>query len=124
MTTTLERNTTKRDTPRTEYVLPPVNIREDKDAYVLEAEMPGVNKDLLEVSVEGSELTILGHRPPEPAKGTLLLRERRPVDFRRVFEIDPAIDTTGIRATMQQGLLTLTLPKSERVKPRRIEVAG
>lgn len=124
MSTTTERSTSDRETARTEFVLPPVNIREEKDAYVLEAEMPGVNKSSLEVLVEGSELTIIGHRNAEPVNGTVLLRERRPTDYRRVFEIDPAIDTNGISAAMQQGLLTLTLPKSERVKPRRIKVAG
>ena len=122
MSTTLERNATDRGTGRSEFVLPAVNIREEKDAYVLEAEMPGVNKEALEVLVEGSELTLVGHRTLASAQGKTLLRERQAVDYRRVFEIDPAIDTSGIRASMQQGLLTLTLPKSERVKPRRIAV--
>jgi len=53
----------------------------------------------------------------------LLLRERSAVDYRRVFELDPAIDTSKISAKMEQGMLTLTLPKSEQVKPRKIIVS-
>lgn len=109
--------------PRTvEYVAPEVNIFEDKDGYVLEAEMPGVNKDGLEITLEGNEITIIGHRSLEPLSGSALLQESEPADFRRLFELDPAIDTARITARMDQGILTLALPKSERVKPRKIKV--
>ena len=50
-------------------------------------------------------------------------RERSVADYRRVFELDPAIDTNKISAKMEQGMLTLTLPKSEQVKPRKITVS-
>jgi HSP20 family protein len=108
--------------PQTEYVLPEVNIFETKDGYTVEAEMPGVSKDGLEITLEGTEITIVGHRRNEPASGTPLFRERSHADFRRVFELDPAIDASKIAAKMEQGVLTLTLPKSEEVKPRRINV--
>jgi HSP20 family protein len=108
--------------PRLEYVSPDVNIFETKDGYVLEAEMPGVNKDGLEITLEGNEITIVGHRKSEAVPGTPLFRERTLVDYRRVFELDPAIDTARIAAKMDQGMLSLTLPKSERVKPRKIAV--
>jgi len=107
-----------------EYVTPPVNIFETSDGYALEAEMPGVNRDGLEVTLEGNEITIVGRRAVEPVTGELLLRERSPAAYRRVFELDPAIDTGKISAKMEQGVLTLLLPKSERVKPRRIAVEG
>jgi len=107
---------------RQEYLLPDVNIFETKDGYVLEAEMPGVSKDGLEVTLEGNEITIVGHRLTEVTSGELLFRERRLADYRRVFELDPAVDTTKVSAKMEQGVLTLTLPKSERVKPRKIAV--
>jgi HSP20 family protein len=106
-----------------EFVVPVVNIFETGDGYALEAEMPGVNKDGLEITLEGNEITILGRRTAEPVNGELLLRERSAADYRRVFELDPAIDTNQISAKMEQGMLTLTLPKSERVKPRKITVS-
>jgi HSP20 family protein len=108
--------------PEQEYVSPDVNIVETKDGYVLEAEMPGVSKDGLEVTLEGNEMTLVGHRQNEAVTGTPLFRECKLLDFRRVFELDPAIDTARIAAKMDQGVLSLTLPKSEKVKPRRIAV--
>ena len=105
-----------------EYVSPEVNIYENKDGYLLQAEMPGVSKDGLDITLEGNEITIVGHRRMPDLPGAVLLRESHQADFRRVFELDPAIDTSKVVARMDQGVLTLTLPKSERVKPRRISV--
>jgi HSP20 family protein len=106
-----------------EYTSPTVNLSESKDAYLLEAEMPGVNKDGLEVLLEGNELTIVGHRQPENIDAELLYRESKPREFRRVFVLDPSIDTKKISAQIDQGVLRLNLPKAERVKPRKIQVA-
>ena len=105
-----------------EYLVPQVNIFETKDGYVLEAEMPGVNKEGLEITLEGNEITIVGHPHREPVRGEVLFRESPGLGYRRVFELDPAIDTSKVAARMDQGVLTLTLPKSERVKPRKINV--
>jgi len=107
---------------REEYVTPEVNIFETKEGYVLQAEMPGVGKDGLEITLEGNEITIVGRRQAEAVSGEAIFRERRPTDFRRVFELDPAIDTAKVTARMEQGVLTLNLPKSEKVKPRKISV--
>ena len=122
--------TIQRESPRTnertqalEYATPEVNIFETSEGYVLEAEMPGVNKEGLEITLEGTEITIVGRRGKEAVPGQPLLRERQLADFRRRFELDPAIDTARINAKMNQGVLTLTLPKSELVKPRKIAVS-
>jgi HSP20 family protein len=104
------------------YVSPEVNIYETPEAYTIEAEMPGVTRAGIEVTVEGNMLTFTGHRSDEPPKGTVLYRESRVADFRRVFELDPLIDASKVTAEMRQGVLVLTLPKAERVKPRRIEI--
>jgi HSP20 family protein len=117
---TLQRDNRK-ETPTT-YIAPQVNIFETKDGYVLEAEMPGVNKDGLEITLEGTEITITGHRNVEALPGSPLFQESNEADYRRVFELDPAIDTSKVSARMEQGVLTLTLPKSERLKPRKITV--
>jgi HSP20 family protein len=106
------------------YVSPLVDIYETKDAYVLQADMPGVNKQGLEVLLEDNALTIVGHRAPTPSAGDSIVRETNGNDYRRVFELDPAIDTAQIKAQMDQGVLTLDLPKAERVKPRRILVSN
>ncbi len=105
------------------YLSPEVNIYETKDEFIIEAEMPGVTKEGLEVLLEGNLLTFIGRRSEEGTKAHLLYRESRPADFRRTFELDAGIDTESISAKIDQGILTLRLPKSERVKPRKIEVS-
>jgi HSP20 family protein len=122
MKATLQKEARPANERVTEFVSPEVNIFETKDGYVLEAEMPGVNKDGLEITLEGNEITIVGHRHLEPLSGNPLFHESYYADYRRVFELDPAIDTAKVSARVDQGVLTLTLPKSERVKPRKITV--
>ncbi len=107
----------------TRYVTPRVNILETPAGYTLEAELPGVNKDGLEVSLENNELTIIGRRADAKAPGESVYRESSPYDFRRVFVLDPVIDAGKIEAKVEQGVLTLRLPKVEKAKPRKIEVA-
>ena len=124
MKTTQEKEPRKvtEGTKAVEFVTPEVNIFEMPEGYIVEAEMPGVNKDGLEITVEGNEITIVGRRADESAPVEPLLRERSSANYRRLFELDPAIDTRKINAKMHQGVLTLALPKSEEVKPRRITV--
>ena len=121
MKATLEKETNNRAV-REEYTAPDVNIFETNEGYVMQAEMPGISKDGLEITLEGDEITITGRRNPETISGETLFRERDTADYRRVFELDPAIDTARISAKIEQGVLTVTLPKSERVKPRKITV--
>ncbi len=111
-----------RGTQRLSHVTPVANILETSDGYLLEAEMPGVAKDGIEVTVENGELVIVGRRGDKEVPGTALYRESRPLDYRRVFDLDPSIDTGKITAKMEQGILSLRLPKAEEVKPRRIQV--
>jgi HSP20 family protein len=104
------------------YLTPRANISETADGYMLAAEMPGVSKDGLHVTVENGQLVIAGTRTPWKSEGTVLHRETRDFDYRRVFELDPSIDATKISAKMEQGVLKLHLPKAESVKPRKIAV--
>ena len=120
MQTTLDKQTT--NPRREEFIAPNVNIFETQEGYVLQAEMPGVSKEGLEITLEGTEITITGRRSPETVAGEPLFRERNTADYRRVFELDPAIDTGKVSAKISQGVLTVTLPKSEQVKPRKITV--
>ena len=95
---------------------PPVDIYETKEAYVLRADMPGVNKAGLDITVEGTTLTLTGKRtlarPGQP----------RAVEYRRVFELDPTIDFGKVKARVDQGVVTVELPKAEKVKPRKIKI--
>jgi len=104
------------------YLTPVADIASSGDAYVLQVEMPGVDKSGLELTVENGELVIVGHRRRIDSIGEPLYREIRTNDYRRVYELDPSIDTGKINARIDQGLLTVTLPKAETVKPRKIAV--
>lgn len=106
-----------------QFVAPVATVLESADGYTLEVEMPGVSKENLEMWVENNELTILGHRSLPSVEGTLIHRESRAENFRRTFELDPSIDAAKISAKIEQGVVTLTLPKAEQVKPRKITVA-
>lgn len=104
------------------YVTPLADVESTEIAYTIRAEMPGVDKSNLEITVDKGELAIVGRRHVEPPAGEPVYLEIRRADFRRVYELDPAVDTTKITAHIEQGILTLTLPKAEAVKPRRITV--
>jgi HSP20 family protein len=119
-----ENRTNNGDRQATEkFVAPAATVLENKDGYTLEVEMPGVSKENLEMWIENNELTILG-RPSIPSvEGTLIHSESRSENFRRSFELDPSIDGGKISAKIEQGIVTLTLPKAEQVKPRKITVA-
>jgi HSP20 family protein len=121
---TLVRETRETDRAQAEqFVAPPASVVEAPDGYTLEVEMPGVNKDGLDISVENNELTIIGRRSLPTVEGALIHHESRPENFRRTFELDPSIDGNKISAKIDQGLVTLTLPKAEHVKPRKIAVS-
>jgi HSP20 family protein len=106
-----------------QLIAPPATVLENADGYTLEVEMPGVSKDNLETWVENNELTIVGRRSMPAVEGTLLHRESRSENFRRAFELDPSIDAEKISAKIEQGVVRLTLPKAEQVKPRKIAVS-
>lgn len=106
------------------FVLPEANIVERKDSFVVTVEMPGVSKDGLELTLENNILTIIGRRRDVAPAGAVLFRESSQRDFRRVFELAPTIDGGKIQARIEQGILTVELPKAERVKPRKITVSG
>ena len=120
-------NTMVRKNPETgnreTFVAPAASVVEDADGYVLEVEMPGVNKDGLELTLEDNELTIVGRRLLPTVEGTLLHRESQRENYRRTFEIDPSIAWNKVDAKIENGILKLTLPKVEHVKPRKITVS-
>src|SRR5436853_6656263 len=120
MNTTVRENRNGERAQREQFIAPVSSLLEDSEGYTLEVEMPGVNKEGLEISVENNELTILGRRSLPSVEGTVVHRESRTNNFRRTFELDPSIDTANISAKIDQGVVTLVLPKAEQVKPRKI----
>jgi len=123
MNTTVRENRETNGAQHEQFIAPAASVMEDQNGYTLRAEMPGVNKEGLEISFENNELTIVGRRSLPAIDGTVIHRESRCENFRRVFEIDPSIDANKIIATIDQGIVTLTLPKAEAVKPRKIAVS-
>lgn len=121
--TTQESNIATAPDRKIEYVTPRVNIRQDADAYTLEIEVPGVAKDGVDITVEDNLLTVTAQRAVVNEPGRVVHRESRGADYRRSFELDPAIDTETIGANLEQGLLTVRLAKREALKPRKIAVA-
>lgn len=102
---------------------PALNVWEDDDNLYAEAELPGLSLDELEIYITGSQLTIKGERrPPEQEGGTWHRQERLYGKFSRMVELPGEVDNDKVRAEFRHGVLSLTLPKSEAVKPRRIEV--
>jgi HSP20 family protein len=102
------------------YIIPLVDVQSTPESVVLRAEMTGVNKGGVEISVEDGNLILVGHRQALNVSGDPVYLERRPVHYRRVYELDPSIDTGKITARVEDGILTVTLPKSEKVKPKKI----
>ena len=100
---------------------PAVDIRETDDAFILKCDMPGVNRDNLDVTVDGDRLTITGKTAKEP-EGKALYRETNAGNFYREFNLGDGIDRESISAEMQSGQLTICIGKSEAVKPRKIDV--
>lgn len=105
------------------FVIPPMTMFENGESFSLLLDMPGVAKRNLEVSIENNEMTVVGRRSAPVLPGTVVHREVRQADFRRAFEIDSAIDAAKITVALEQGVATISLPKAEQAKPRKITVA-
>jgi HSP20 family protein len=105
---------------------PPVNVWEDADAFHVEAELPGLTREQLQLSVTNrNQLTLQGERlPAEADKGRWHRRERGFGRFQRALKLPAPVDADKIEATFESGLLHVVLPKSEEAKPRRITVKG
>jgi len=117
-------NTATETAPKRTLV-PRYDIRETTDAFVVTAYVPGVDRSALETQVDGENLTVSARRtwtPPED--WTPVYRETPSHDFRLVLELDHRVNREAIRAELNQGVLTLTLPKAEAIKPRKIEING
>lgn len=103
---------------------PMVDITENKDAFVIQAELPGIKKEDVKVSVQDGVLTLQGERNYENTEDDDKRHrvERFYGHFSRSFTLPEHVDDENIQASYQDGVLQLTLPKQEKAKPRAIEV--
>ena len=118
---------TRSDTESTRQVrqfVPDADIYETSDSLMLMADMPGVRADRLNVRLEKNILTIHGEvEPPNVGERNIISAEYETGDYYRAFTLSEEIDQDGIEASMKNGVLTLRLPKAERAKPRKIQIA-
>lgn len=101
---------------------PPVDIEEADDAYIVEAEVPGVKRDDVNIEVVGNELTISGEIKEKERVGIIRRRTRRTGRFEYHVTLPVAVDSDKIDAKLDNGVLTVRIPKSERAQRRRIQV--
>jgi HSP20 family protein len=102
---------------------PGVNVWEDGDAAFIEAELPGMSMDDVDVDVIADEVTIRGERKIEdPSNGVYRRRERAAGCFSRTVGLPWEIDAGNVEANLRDGILTIRLPKSPAAKPRKIPV--
>ncbi len=114
----------KRAAERQRFRIPRVAIREDSGAVILEAEMPGIEKNDFEINVEGDELTIRGKRKPQDSDRKILRQESDTSDYLRTFVLGEEIDTSNIEAKLNNGILILTLHKKKEAAPQKIAITS
>ena len=106
-------------------IVPRYEVQENEDTFVVTAYLPGVDRSALETSVDGESVTVFGRRTWAAPEGwATVYRESSAADYRLVLEIDHRVNREAVKAELTQGVLKLTLPKAESVKPRRIEIKG
>lgn len=104
--------------------VPPVDIFEENDAIRIMAELPGVRPEDVKISLESNVLTIHGQKQQVAEERTERVHryERAYGSFERTFTLPGSVDANNIKATYDVGVLTVTLPKVERARPRQIQV--
>ncbi len=109
----------------TRRAFPTLNAWEDDRTFIVEAEVPGLKMDDIEVLVQGDELTVKGERKASEEEGvTHHLHERKAGEFNRTLQLPVEIDSEKVEASLRDGVLTIKLPKSQAVLPRKIAVTG
>lgn len=114
---------TGRRSPLAPATYPLLNVWEDDDRVYVEAELPGMELEDLEILVHGNQLTIQGERKaPTNEQAAWHRQERGFGKFSRVIELSADLDQDHVEAQLKHGVLTVNLPKREETKPRRIEI--
>jgi len=105
-------------------VFPLTNVTEDKDNYYVRAELPGINSDELDIQVTVKGISISGERkiPVEGNNVKYHRREREAGKFSRTINLPEDVDVNKVDASLNNGILTVTIPKAEIAKPRQISI--
>jgi HSP20 family protein len=103
----------------------PMDAYRHGESFVLHFDLPGVDPASIDITVERNELTVSAERHWQPVEGDqLVANERRQGRFTRQLFLGDGLDTDGIHATYENGVLTVTVPIADRAKPRRVEVTS
>jgi HSP20 family protein len=103
--------------------MPALNVWEDDQNLFIEAEVPGMALENIELLIQNDELTLRGRREPMQQEGiTTLRRERWSGQFERTIGLPTSVDQENAQAALHNGILTITLPKAASVRPRKIEI--
>ncbi|MHC6220739.1 Hsp20/alpha crystallin family protein [Arthrobacter sp. MMS24-S77] len=101
----------------------PMDAWREAEDFVVAFDLPGVNVDSVDIDVERNVLTVRAERPDPVGEGTELIASERPRGvFSRQLILGDALDTEGVKANYDAGVLTLRIPVAEKAKPRRIEI--
>ncbi len=111
-----------RETSRSAVWTPALDLHQDKDAFFVHAELPGMKKEDVTLSLHDGVLTLAGERRPAQDDKTTLRNERFFGRFERSITLPTPVDGTRVTAAYENGILTVTLPKAEAAKPRQIEI--
>jgi HSP20 family molecular chaperone IbpA len=106
-----------------EYYMPAVDISETENEVILKYDMPGVEKEQVEITAEKNTLTVIGNVSRE-SLGDVVYQETRIGNYRRQFTLPDDVDSDKITADMKDGLLTIKISKPEKAKPKRIEITS
>ena len=107
-----------------DHWVPLADVEETDDAYIIEVELPGVDEADVNIEINGRELTVTGELKEKERKGILRRRTRRVGEFQYAVTLPGDIDAENVTARIENGLLSITVPKSQRTRPRRIAIGG
>jgi HSP20 family protein len=101
----------------------PIDVKADNDSFTLKALLPGVDPDDIDIQIVKEIVTISGELKADREEGaTYLLAERPSGKFHRVISLPTPLDSTKVEADLENGVLTLVIPKVEEAKPRTIKI--
>jgi HSP20 family protein len=108
----------------TQAWIPMADVEETDEAYMIEVELPGVEQDNIDIEVNGREVTVSGEIKERERRGIMRRRTRRVGEFQYAVTLPGDIDADNVSARLENGVLTVVVPKSQRAKPRRIAVGS